>query len=391
MHIRTVDLFAGCGGLSLGFQNAGFEVVAAVEHWQAALDCYKANFKHPCLDIDLSDPAIAIPAIQEFRPELIIGGPPCQDFSSAGKREEKDRANLTICYAQIIAGILPRAFVMENVDLAKKSKAFAIAADIYHKAGYGLTKILLDASHCGVPQKRKRFFCIGLLGAQDDFLLEHINSRITEKETSLSDYYGDSLGFQYYYRHPRNYNRRAVFSVDEAAPTMRGVNRPIPPGYHGNPLDAAPIGPNIHVLSVQDRALIQTFPKSYHWVGKKTEIEQMIGNAVPVKLAEFVAKSVMTIFQPQTQQQKLNDFFLKWLLDTQNLSIRSARDVLCRKGRVEQIIGPIVSHDADTVIFIFERKANQNKVLFTSTVLSQLRRSIRLYCEFLSSVKPFNK
>ena len=86
--IRTVDLFAGCGGLSLGFQQAGFDVVAAFEWWDAAIKCYEANFKHPIFKCNLSDVDKSIPFIQGFKPELIIGGPPCQDFSSAGKREE---------------------------------------------------------------------------------------------------------------------------------------------------------------------------------------------------------------------------------------------------------------------------------------------------------------
>lgn len=78
---------------------------------------------------------------------------------------------------------------------------------------------------------------------------------------TLRDYYGDSLGFEYYYRHPRNYSRRAVFSIDEPAPTMRGVNRPVPKGYHGHPNDACPIYEGMHVLTTEERGWIQTFPR----------------------------------------------------------------------------------------------------------------------------------
>ena len=161
---------------------------------------------------------------------MIIGGPPCQDFSHAGKRVEASRASLTESYAKISDAIRPKYFVMENVDRAEKSKAFECARSIFKDAGYGLTQMVLDASKCGVPQKRKRFFCIGALGREDDFMRNILESGISKKSTTMRDYFGDTLDFEFYYRHPRNYNRRAVFSIDEPAPTMRGVNRPVPKG-----------------------------------------------------------------------------------------------------------------------------------------------------------------
>ena len=88
-----------------------------------------------------------------------------------------------------------------------------------------------------------------------------------------------------------------MFSIDEPAPTMRGVNRPVPQGYPGHKNDACPISSDLHVLTTQERALIQTFPQNYKWVGNKTEVEQMIGNAVPVNLAKFVAKIVKTVVE----------------------------------------------------------------------------------------------
>ena len=93
--INAVDLFAGCGGLSLGFQNAGINIMAAFEFWDKAADCYEKNFDHPVMRIDLSDVENAVETILPYKPELIIGGPPCQDFSHAGKRIEAGRASLT--------------------------------------------------------------------------------------------------------------------------------------------------------------------------------------------------------------------------------------------------------------------------------------------------------
>ncbi len=289
--MKVVDLFAGCGGLSLGFEKAGYNVVAAFEWWGTAVNCYRENFNHPVIQLDLSDTDNAIKEIQKFVPDMIIGGPPCQDFSHAGKRIENDRAELTESYAKIVAGIKPKCFVMENVDRAQKSHAYAIAREIFKEAGYGLTEIILDASLCGTPQKRKRFICFGMLEKEDAFACDAFISRFAKKPMTLRDYFGDTLGFEFYYRHPRNYSRRAVFSIDEPAPTMRGVNRPVPKGYPGHQNDACPVTSDLHVLSTNERALIQTFPNDYKWIGSKTDVEQMIGNAVPVNLAKFVGET----------------------------------------------------------------------------------------------------
>lgn len=292
MSLRLVDLFAGCGGLSLGFQKAGFDVAAAFEYWGAAADCYEKNFKHPVIRQDLSNVEDSIAAIKNFKPDLIIGGPPCQDFSSAGKRVEAKRASLTEDYARIVAAIKPKFFVMENVARAQLSKAYKEARKIFVEAGYGLTENVLDACLCGAPQKRKRFICIGMLGGQDNFVQDLIEKSLAKKPMTVRQYFGKSLEFDFYYRHPRSYVRRAVFSVDEPAPTMRGVNRPVPKGYPGHPNDAAKLDGTIRALTTLERAKIQTFPASYKWIGSKTDIEQMIGNAVPVNLGKFVATAL---------------------------------------------------------------------------------------------------
>ncbi|WP_027086837.1 DNA cytosine methyltransferase [Cohnella panacarvi] len=290
--MRVVDLFAGCGGMSNGFGQAGHDVVAAFEYWNEAIKCYSENFNHPIFEQDLSNFEEAAQLITPFRPEMIIGGPPCQDFSHAGKRSEGDRANLTNAYAEIIRMVKPKWFVMENVDRSRTSRAFAQARAIFKEAGYGLTEKVLDASLCGVPQKRKRFFCIGLLGSNDGFLDELIESKVSATPMTVRDYLGNQLGVDYYYRHPRNYSRRGVFSIDEPAPTIRGVNRPVPKGYTGHPNDVAPVNDQLRELSTYERSLIQTFPPNFIWVGNKTTLEQMIGNAVPVNLARFVGEVI---------------------------------------------------------------------------------------------------
>ena len=82
---------------------------------------------------------------------------------------------------------------------------------------------------------------------------------------------------------------------------MRGVNRPVPKGYPGHPNDACAVSDDLHALTTQERALIQTFPVDYKWVGSKTDIEQMIGNAVPVNLAKYVAQTVKIVLDGEEQ------------------------------------------------------------------------------------------
>jgi len=102
-----------------------------------------------------------------------------------------------------------------------------------------------------------------------------------------------SLHTEYYYMHPRSYNRRAVFSIHEPSATIRGVNRPIPDGYKRHHADKADISDGVRALTSKERSYIQTFPESFVFEGKKTDVEQAIGNAVPVKLAEYVAKCIL--------------------------------------------------------------------------------------------------
>ncbi len=110
---------------------------------------------------------------------------------------------------------------------------------------------------------------------------------------TLRDYFGDSLGVEDYYRHPRSYQRRAIFSIDEPSPTVRGVNRPVPPTYKNHPGDTAQISKDLRPLTTKERSMIQTFPENFIFEGTKADLEQMIGNAVPVKLAEYVAQCVL--------------------------------------------------------------------------------------------------
>lgn len=298
---KVIDLFSGCGGMSLGFQKAGFDIVRAFDFWQPAIDVYQANFTHPIHKRDLSDTDDLLD-MACVEADVVIGGPPCQDFSSAGHRDESlGRADLTASFTDIICKIKPEYFVMENVPRIQKSSLLADSIAKFKSAKYGLTKIVLDASFCGVPQVRKRFFLIGAFDSADDFLLDRLIKHQAKDQMTLFDYFGNSLGFEYYFRVPRSYQRRGIFSIHEPAMTVRGVDRPVPKGYPGHPGDPIKLNSKLRTLTVRERALIQTFPKTFKLEGSKTNLNQMIGNAVPVNLAKYVAKHLLAFMKQQSK------------------------------------------------------------------------------------------
>ncbi len=284
--------------MTLGFERAGFDVVAAFDNWKPAVEVYRANFKHPITEIDLGEGG-ALELIKQEKPDVIIGGPPCQDFSIAGDRDfTGKRANLTLRFAQIIIDAKPKYFVMENVYNIQGTPVLGKVLKQFSSTGYGLTHGIFDASLMNVPQKRKRYFVIGELGGNDENLRTLIDDSLAKESLTVRDYLGDKLKTNFYYMHPRSYARRAVFSVDEPSATIRGVNRPIPQTYKFHNADAAKSFDLIRALNSAERGLLQTFPEDFVFLGPKTSVEQMIGNAVPVNMANFIAERLM---------EKIND------------------------------------------------------------------------------------
>lgn len=279
--------------MTLGFKNAGFDVVAAFDNWKPAVEVYKANFNHPITLIDLGEEE-ALDLINKENPDVIIGGPPCQDFSIAGGRDfNGNRANLTLRFAEIVINTTPSYFVMENVYNIEGTPVLNRVLEQFSNAGYGLTHGVFDASLMNVPQKRKRYFVIGELGGENEGLRSLIKKHLAKESLTVREYLGDKLKTDFYYMHPRSYARRAVFSVDEPSATVRGVNRPIPQTYKFHKADAAKSFDKIRALNSTERGLLQTFPEDFIFLGPKTSVEQMIGNAVPVNMANFIALRLM--------------------------------------------------------------------------------------------------
>ncbi len=168
--LRTISLFAGCGGLDLGFLAAGFDIFWANEIMSDAANTYERNCGHRPIVEDIWKIIDTVPEA-----DIVVGGPPCQAFSLVGKRMEKDpRAKLVFAYQQIVERIKPQAFVMENVPglLASKIDGQSLVdhlAEKYTNMGYSVTINHLIATDFGVPQRRKRVVMVGVLGTKNNF------------------------------------------------------------------------------------------------------------------------------------------------------------------------------------------------------------------------------
>lgn len=295
----AVDLFCGVGGLSAGMIAAGFSVMEAYDNWAAATTVYECNLGGHTANVDLMDAEGAAERIADIEPLLIAGAPPCQDFSTAGKRSEGDRANLTTAFGEIITRVQPPAFLKENVPQVRLSNTYLLTRDAIKRNGYQIVENVLDASLLGVPQKRRRFFAFGWLGDSEigDRFAKALDAAHTDEPLTVKGYLGEEINIEHYYRHPRNYTRRSVWSVHEPSPTVRGVNRPVPPNYAGNRLDS--VSPStVRPLTTRERGRVQTFPLGWEWTGgdRNAETELQIGNAVPVEMAARVVSSIRHAF-----------------------------------------------------------------------------------------------
>lgn len=169
---KCIDLFAGCGGLSLGFEMAGFNIPLAIEIDDWAAETYEKN--HPSTEVLIGDITQItdldnIISKEDLPVDGIIGGPPCQGFSLSGNRDKKDpRNSLFMEFVRFVKYFKPKFFIMENVTgiLSMKTKDNQLVKDIilseYDAAGYNVTICKLNAAEYGVPQARLRVFFIGI-------------------------------------------------------------------------------------------------------------------------------------------------------------------------------------------------------------------------------------
>lgn len=167
----VVSLFAGCGGSSLGYSMAGFRELLAVEWDDNAVATFRLNFPEvPVYHGDIAalsvEEACGLAGLAVGALDVLDGSPPCQGFSTAGKRDmNDDRNQLFREFTRLLAGLQPRAFVMENVSGMVKGKMRLIFVDILRElkaCGYRVSVRLLNAMYFGVPQSRQRLIFVGV-------------------------------------------------------------------------------------------------------------------------------------------------------------------------------------------------------------------------------------
>ena len=174
----VISTFAGCGGSSLGYHMAGFRELLAVEWEQNAADTFRLNFPHvPLYHGDIAklsvEECLRLAGVKPGELDVFDGSPPCQGFSTAGKREIGDARNqLFREYCRLLQGLRPKAFVMENVSGMVKGDFKLVFAEILRTlkgCGYRVKARLLNAMFFGVPQSRERMIFIGV---RDDLARE---------------------------------------------------------------------------------------------------------------------------------------------------------------------------------------------------------------------------
>jgi site-specific DNA-cytosine methylase len=173
---NVVDLFCGAGGLSKGFEWAGYNIIAANDNYKFACQTYKKNHPHTTLiEGDITNKEVKnllFKAIKGKKIDIVIGGPPCQGFSHAGKRVIDDPRNFLFKeFVEIVKTIKPKVILLENVEgilTINNGKSFEEIKNSFKELGYKLQGKKLHAVRFGVPQKRKRVVMIGLLKGNPD-------------------------------------------------------------------------------------------------------------------------------------------------------------------------------------------------------------------------------
>ena len=176
----AIDLFSGAGGLSLGLEDAGFNVILAADHDEAAVQTHLAMFPGLCLDLDLAEPDRVddlVGLLDGIDVDLIAGGPPCQPFSRAGRSKIRDlvdrgirepidpRRELWRSFLAVVERVRPRAVLMENVPdmaLGDDMRTVRYMADRLEAAGYETDMRIIEAWRHGVPQHRQRLILVGV-------------------------------------------------------------------------------------------------------------------------------------------------------------------------------------------------------------------------------------
>lgn len=318
--LKTVALFAGCGGLDLGFENAGFEIIWANDNNNKIADTYRYNHKKTKLIIE-SIVDINSDDIPDC--DIIIGGPPCQSWSLAGamKGKEDSRGQLFYEYVRIIKDKRPKAFVAENVKgIVSKAhiNSFNEIVDMFKECGYTVTYKVVNAKDYGVPQDRERVFIVGIRNdINNNYVFPNqthdkgnyitLEKAIGDLRDNPGEWMEGSFSPIFMSRNRRRSWNEVGFTVQASgrqtqihpdSPEMEKVDKD--KWQFKNDSDRT-----IRRMSVRECARIQTFPDDFEFLSSSlNENYKMIGNAVPVKLAEAIAKNLKKCIEEGSYSEK---------------------------------------------------------------------------------------
>lgn len=340
---NVLDLFCGAGGLSYGFERAGYKILLGIDNDAKALETFRANHngaKSICGDItEITYKDDILPMIDGATIDVIIGGPPCQGFSLSGPRNFNDPRNkLYLSYIRLVEEIRPRAFVIENVPglvglFNGEVKDNIIS--IFTEMGYNVDYRILCAADYGVPQNRKRVVFVGTRQGENRFeyptphdsvvtcemALADLPPLIGELGTEIQDY---ACAPQNSYQQLMRKKSRDVRNHVAATHSNRvqhiislvpdgGNYKDLPEEYResrnfhvawtrfasNKPAPTIDTGHRHHfhykynrVPTVRECARLQSFPDDFHFIGNKTQQFRQVGNAVPPLMAQCIAQQL---------------------------------------------------------------------------------------------------
>ena len=324
--LKTLDLFAGVGGIGLGFEQAGFKTVFANDFDKNCKITYDLNFKKPKLLVE-DIWKIDINSLPKF--DILLSGFPCQPFSVSGNRQgfqdEKGRGTLFFRIRDILAIRKPQAILLENVKNLKthdKGNTFKVIKDILeNELGYTIkSKVLNTMTYGNIPQNRERIFIVGFLDKEKADAFDFPKEIPLTK--SFREYVTEKADEKYYYNNKPLYNkikreidsehtvyqwRRKYVRVNKkgVVPTLTAnMGR----GGHNVPLIKNSVG--IRKLTPKECFLLQGFPKRFNLPKElsDSELYHQAGNSVTVTVIKRIAKNMKAVLNGKVlnPQKKIN-------------------------------------------------------------------------------------
>lgn len=320
MKFKLTSFFAGAGGMDIGFTNAGFQVVWANEFDKDIWETYQHGHPHVHLD---KRSIFDIQTSQIPDSDGIIGGPPCQSWSAAGKNlgSQDIRGQAFFEFIRVLTEKQPKFFVIENVEgITRKTHddAFDQILNSLESAGYHIHHKVLNAADYGVPQDRKRLFIVGFrknLTLKKTFKFPEVSSVRCTLKDAIYDLMSSAVPTTTYRTSDANchlvagwssnfMSRNRVREWNEQSFTVPASSRhvtihPQAPKMVNVGKDKFAFAPGFEHLyrrfTINELSRIQTFPDNYFKFNNINTAHKMVGNAVPCKLAEAVAKSILDV------------------------------------------------------------------------------------------------